>query len=142
MYNYSGLWFDFYNTCACFCLVAIGYIFLKPWKKGIKSWTMIEATLALLVVVCMVLSSVLGILAPDIVTETVTYKYYNSCGIMAQRYVVQHSDGSKDGLYLDAISKKKIFPNYPDELEKNSRYEISYERRSRIIVRIEKVDDG
>ena len=43
---------------------------------------MIEATLALLVVVCMVLSSVLGILAPDIVTETVTYKYYrlyNKC---------------------------------------------------------------
>ena len=102
---------------------------------------MIEATLALLVVVCMVLSSVLGILAPDIVTETVTYKYYNRYG-MGQRYVVQHSDGSKDGLYLDAISRKKIFPNYPDDLEKNSRYEISYERRSRIIVRIEKVDDG
>lgn len=78
MYNYSGLWFDFYNTCACFCLVAIGYIFLKPWKKGIKSWTMVEATLALLVAVCMVLFSVLGILAPDIVTETVTYKYYGT----------------------------------------------------------------
>lgn len=142
-YNYSGLWYDFYHWCSWLAYAVLAFILVRPWKEGIKSKSMLLMSLFVLFSLFMVLLRGSRIISPDIATLTDTYKYCYRYERTTYEYVVQYPNEEKlKSFYLDSSSKKKIFPNHSDELEKDCRYKISYETESRIIVRVEKIDDG
>ena len=57
--------------------------------------------------------------------------------LFRKEYCFSNEDGLKPVFCLDYFSKKEV---YPEEFEKGIRYRIYYEKRTNIIVRVDKVE--
>lgn len=141
MYNFSGIWFRIWGVCGAILLLGVVCILLeKPWSNTFK---LRDCKIGL---ICIVIALLFGvgyfksILSPDVSSYTGEFMSANRNSRVAPplpvtfQYAFWNGDEQKLVFYLDAFSKKEIFPY---EFEQGKEYTIYYDSRTNIIVKVE-----
>jgi hypothetical protein len=143
MYNTSGL---IYRIWAVFGIILIFGLFLllaeRPWRKGYKLRKALYAFIMIAIGLGGITLNAYRIIHLDVMEYTGTYdSYYRDSRVapplpFTYAYVFGNADELKETFYIDIFSKKKIFPDSPNDLEKGQVYTIYYEKTTHIILKI------
>lgn len=141
MYNLSGLYYVMKSNGVIFGLVGIVFFicshFWNPQKKNMK-----DLKIGIIVVLCFLCFT--GYYAYAIADLKISMhegvfieERRENPFLFRKEYCFSNEDGLKPVFCLDYFSKKEV---YPEEFEKGIRYRIYYEKRTNIIVRVDKVE--
>lgn len=140
MYNFSGIAYRIYGVCGIMLLLGIVLIlFKRPWKNntGILKCKFELFTIAFSICVGLFYAS--RILFPDVSSYTGEFVNMTRNSRVApplpltNQYVFWNGDGKKKIVYLDILSKDKI---YPFEFEKGQEYTVYFDEFTNVIVGI------
>jgi len=142
MYNFSGIYHRLIGQCGIMFLAGIAFFIMSRFwikeKRNKKDVAM--GCVAILVTLLFLADYLYAIKNPQIVVREASYlnEYRERRSMWTKEYTFVCENGEKFGVILDLKSKKEI---YAPEFEKNSKYIVCYEERTKIIVRVEKVED-
>lgn len=138
MYNLSGLYYVMKSNGVIFGLVGIIFFicshFWDPKKKNMK-----DLKIGIIVVICFTGYYAYAIADLKISMHEGVFieERRENPFLFRKEYCFSNEDGLKPVFCLDYFSKKEV---YPEEFEKGIRYRIYYEKRTNIIVRVDKVE--
>lgn len=138
MYNLSGLYYVMKSNGVIFGLVGIIFFicshFWDPKKKNMK-----DLKIGIIVVLCFTGYYAYAIADLKISMHEGVFieERRENPFLFRKEYCFSNEDGLKPVFCLDYFSKKEV---YPEEFEKGIRYRIYYEKRTNIIVRVDKVE--
>ena len=145
MYNFSGVLYRIWGVCGIVLLLGVGCIlFEKPWKKGFK---ILNCKLGLIIIafaVCLGSVYASRIFFPDVSSYTGEFVGTHRNSTVApplpvtNEYVFWDGEGKRKVFYLDAFSKKEIFPY---EFESDRKYTVYFDKFTKVIVKVERVFD-
>ncbi len=141
MYNFSGLYYImiiYGGICG-----VLGVIFIltsRFWntkKRNVKE--LVFGIVGMVLFIFFVSRQAYAIYESDIgVCEgSFVDEYRESKSIFRTEYCFEEKSGEKPIFYLDTFSKKKI---YPEEFIKGDLYKIHFEKKTKTIVKVEKLE--
>lgn len=144
MYNFSGVWFRVWGVAGVCLLLGVVCILLeKPWTKEFK---IKDCKLGLFIIayaVCLGLLYVSRIAFPNVSSYTGEFIDAHRDSRVApplpvtDEYVFWSGEGKKKGFYLDAFSKKEI---YPYDFERGREYTIYFDEFTEVIIKVEAIE--
>lgn len=140
MYNFSGIVYRIYGVSGIMLLLGIVLIlFQRPWRKNIGILKCKFELLMITVAIIFGLFNASRILFPDVSSYTGEFVNMTRNSRVApplpltNQYVFWNGDGKKQIVYLDILSKDKI---YPFEFEKGQEYTVYFDKFTKVIVGI------
>ena len=126
-----------------FLLGAACILIEKPWRKDFKLKKCRIDLVLIALAVCMSIVYMSRIISPAVSSYTGEFvrTRRNSVGSVrfpfTFEYTFEHEEGGRKTFYLDAFSKKEIFPY---DFEKTLKYTIYYDELTRVITKVEVVE--
>ena len=144
MFNFSGVWYRIWGVCGAILLLGFFCIlFQRPWAKNVK---LKDCKLGLFIIafaLCLGVIYVCRIVFPDVSSYTGEFVESHRNSRVAPplpityEYVFWNGEEKKQVFYLDAFSKKEIFPY---EFVSNQKYTIYFDEFTNVIVKVEAVE--
>jgi len=144
MFNFSGVWYRIWGVCGVILLLGFFCIlFQRPWAKNVK---LKDCKLGLFIIafaLCLGVIYVCRIVFPDVSSYTGEFVESHRNSRVAPplpityEYVFWNGEEKKQVFYLDAFSKKEIFPY---EFVSNQKYTIYFDEFTNVIVKVEAVE--
>ena len=129
----------FFLCAAAAVFAIIFFVTSRFWnkkKRNIKG--LIGGILCVLLFMYELISHVSVITNPDIVTHEGKLIQVRRGGVVlfGEEYVLENGNDRNEVFYLDTFTKKKI---YADDFEEGEIYRIQYEKKTKIIVKVDRV---
>lgn len=141
MYNFSGIIYRIWAVCGIlFVLGMLLFLMVKPWKNGFKTKDCKAAIIVMACAIFMGLVYTSRIIWPDVSSYTGDFiKSYGDSRVapplpFTSRYIFWNGEELKKSFYLDAFSKKEIFPY---KFEEGKEYTIYFDEFTNVIVKVE-----
>ena len=142
MYNFSGIYFQMMKDTILFGTMAIVCLLVSRFwnsEKRNKEYIM-GAILAIVIVLSSIIDNSYALKHQKVLAcegVLLTEKRKNRYTVLAQEFVFKNDNGRKITCYLDLFSKKEI---YPEGFELDQKYRVYYEEKTKIIVKVEKIE--
>lgn len=153
MNNFSGIWYRMWAIAGTLLALSIvSMLFEKPWTKEFKIKKCKSELIGIAFAICLGLFYASRIAFPDISSYTgefidahrESHNYSQYIPLLNDGYTFCNGEGKYEKLYLDARSKKKIFPydaqSGRNDLQKGRMYTVYFDNYTKIITRIETVE--
>jgi len=144
MYNFSGVFYRIWGVCGPILILwVVCLLFKKPWAKNVKIQDCKLELIVIAFAVCLGLIYASRIVSPDISSYTGEFVDTHRNPRVApplpvtNEYVFWNGEGKRPVFYLDAFSKKEIFPY---EFVRGQKYTIYYDEFTSVIVKVETVE--
>ena len=141
MYNFSGVIFRIWGVCGAVLLLGVMCILLeKPWSNSFKIQDCKIGLILVAFAVCLGSVYASRILFPDVSSYTGEFISTNRNSRVApplpvtSEYVFWNGEGQKKVFYLDAFSKKEIFPH---DFVNGQKYTIFFDKFTKVITKVE-----
>ena len=140
MYNFSGIFFRIWGVCGVILLLGVACVlFEKPWTKDFKFQDCKIGLILIAFSICLGILYATKISFPDVSSYTGKFIETSRNSRVAPplpvtyEYVFWDGEGKKQVFYLDAFSKKKIFPG---EFDSDQEYTVYFDEFTNVIVKV------
>lgn len=145
MNDFSGIYYRIYGSCIPLILLGLFLLVIdKPWKKRFKCisfWLGLFLVVAEIATVFVLIGRTtkldIGCHEGEFVRENRTDRVAPPLPFTSE-YVLQNGNDRNKVFYLDSFASKKIMP---DKMEKGKIYRFYYDKLTKIIVRVEEVEN-
>jgi hypothetical protein len=141
MYNFSGIIYRLWAVDGILFLLGIICILIeKPWSENFKFKKIIIGLVIIAFSISVATVHIVKIVSPDVSSYTGEFVSSNRNSRVAPplpltiEYRFWNGEGKKQCFYLDAFSKKELFPI---DFEKGEEYTIYYDDFTNVIVKVE-----
>ena len=144
MYNFSGVYFRIWGVCAIIVLIGIICILITKLWLGFNFKKCAFGMFAVLFGLIMSLVYIKGVVCQDVCSYTGVFVQTTRNSRVApplpvtREYVFYNGEGKKQEFYLDAFSKKEVFPY---DFKVGETYTVYFEKFSSVIVKVETEGD-